>query len=168
MLAFTFTWNRAVKRIHAEARACIAARLGSRDVLPLGVLLSQSVVPETNAAVTLLKGLGSILEVPPGTLRADDRLAALFRVRRDELPGVNDRVWAASKCGGFVDIAVYDLMHLAEISTPPTIWERRWRAFTPSPRNEEEWIDLMLAMRLDQFLRCFGSDVEDWQVAAAA
>jgi hypothetical protein len=105
----------------------------------------------------VIEELARVLHVSAEVLRAEDRLHELCRVSAAELPNVPIGDWETS---GFSDLMVeiggYDIMWLAETQTSKSAWRTHWESLDPRPRNEEQWIDVFMRMRIDEFLRFTG------------
>ena len=139
----------------AERRA--RARVASRPTVGPDEIVAASVSDAALRphAVRLLRDLAAALGVEPGALRPEDRLADLLTVRRPDLPEVSDADWAATGLRDRVQVHVYEIMHLVEGLATREGWRRQWATLAPRPRDEEEWIDAIAAMRVDEFLRFF-------------
>jgi hypothetical protein len=153
MLDFSFKWNRAVRRIMGEAKRVVRERLRDRNDVSVIDLLLESGVPPIPAAMNVAEGLARALGVAAGRLRPGDRLADLCRVSRQELGAVTDEVWSQSKFGEFAEVGSYDLMFLVETASASDGRTERWRTLEPAPKNEEEWLDRIMEMRVGEFLR---------------
>jgi hypothetical protein len=81
-------------------------------------------------------------------------LHELCRVSAAELPDVPSDDWETSGYSKqMVEIGGYDIMYLAETQTSKSAWKTYWESLDPRPRNEEQWIDVFMSMRVDEFLR---------------
>lgn len=153
MLDFSFRSNRAASRIEKAGRARVAERLRPRNPQSVDGLLTHARVPAAKGRV-VIEELARVLHVSAEVLRAEDRLHELCRVSAAELPDVPIGDWETS---GFSDLIVeiggYDIMWLAETQTSKSAWKRYWEGLDPRPQNEEQWINVFMRMRLDEFLR---------------
>jgi hypothetical protein len=116
-----------------------------------------ALAPSAHAAVAqrLAAGLAAALGVPADRLRAADRLEALLRVTRDELPEISAEDWRDSGLAGAIQVHPYDVMWLVESTASRQGWAAQRATLPAPPRTEEEWIDCILGMRVDEFLRFF-------------
>ncbi len=136
-------------------RTIVRARLEDREDRTTIDLLQSSNVAPVAAALRLAEGLAKELGVAAGKLRPEDRLGDLFRVRRPEFTAISDKQWADSKLGGFFEVARYDIMFLVEHTSTRAGWTAQWRTLDPRPQNEDQWLDRIMQMRVDEFLRFF-------------
>ena len=146
MLDFSFRRNRAVDEILRAARARVIERLQSRHPMDPASMIAAAGLPA--AAADVLTELAGYLRVSAGQLRMSDRLSDLAQVPRTELPGIDDETWRTSKFGNAVQPFAYDIMWLAESRTPAATWREYYRRLSPAPRNEEEWIDHVMQLRV--------------------
>jgi hypothetical protein len=99
--------------------------------------------------------VGSVLGVDPGVFRAEDQLGVLLRGEADELPSIDSNQWRGAGLPMHVTVHSYDVMHLVETFSDRSKWKARWASLKKPPRNEEQWIDLILAMTMGEFLNFF-------------
>ena len=59
-------------------------------------------------------------------------------------------------------------MHVAETQSTREIWTARWESLEHPPRNEDEWIDRLLEMRVDEFVRFFTAPRSPWRAPTAS
>jgi hypothetical protein len=153
MLDFSFRSNRAITRVERAGRERVAERLKTRSRQSVDSLVARAGIPEAKGR-EVIEELARILGVSPGVLRAQDRLHELCRVSSAELPYVAAEDWEAS---GFseqmVEIGGYDIIYLAETQTSKSAWKAYWDGLDPHPGSEEQWIDIFMGMRVDEFLR---------------
>lgn len=152
MLDFSFRYNRALSRITRAAKTRAAQRLQAREPQSIDRLLADAGIAD-KAARPIVEELARTLGVTAERLRAEDRLAELCRVSATELPDVTADLWEASKLPNWVEIASYDIMHLAETRTSRAAWTSYWKSLDPRPRNEDEWIDRFMQMHINEFLK---------------
>lgn len=149
MLDFSFRYNRALSRITRAARTRATQRPQAREPCSIDQLLVDAGIAG-EAARSIVEELARALGVTAELLRADDRLGELCRVSATELPDATADLWEASKLPNWVEIASYDIMHLAETRISRAAWTSYWKSLDPRPRNEEEWIDLFMEMHVNE------------------
>lgn len=151
------SFDSVASRIDAAARRRVQERMGERASLPPAALLQDAGIPgaDWEAAATLLSGLGEVLGVDPNRLRAQDRLSEVLRVDSVELPGLGPDDWKRAGLTTHIVVFAYDIMHLVERFSDRRAWKKKWTSLPDPPRKEEDWVDLILEMRLGEFLAFF-------------
>ncbi|HEV8357784.1 MAG TPA: hypothetical protein VGQ17_13610 [Gemmatimonadales bacterium] len=146
-------------RVLAAYRRAAEKRLSGRAELPLPVLAAESRAVSPAAAIVLLETLGRTLGVPPGKLRANDSLESLFAVRPEEAaaPAREPRD-AAGPADGEDPLSAMLLAELRRV-TMRSAWERMSRTITPPPRGDGEWLNVMLGLRVDEWVRTWAPAV---------
>jgi hypothetical protein len=149
--------NRGASKLEGAARARVRQRFAQRASMATSDLLSSASIPVDlrGAATDLVTRVGSVLGVDPGTLRAEDRLGEVLRVNSEELPSIKSDDWGQAGLPMYIVVHTYDLMHLVETYSDRLKWKAKWASLPAPPRNEEQWIDLILVMTVGEFLSFF-------------
>jgi hypothetical protein len=149
--------NRGTIRIERAAQARVRERLAQRVPRPTLDLLRDASLPVDlhSTATALVTRAGLVLGVDPCLLRAEDRLGEILRVDAEELPSIQPDEWRRAGLPMRVTVHSYDLMHLVETFSNRSKWKARWASIPGPPRNEEQWIDRILAMTVGEFLNFF-------------
>lgn len=149
--------NRGQTRIIHAAEAEVRRRLDHREHVAPESILEASGIPADLAgpAMDLLRGLSQVIGIDPGRLRPDDVLGDLLRVGRNDLPEVSARDWEKAEFHEFVEVHSYDIMYLVEQHSDWKRWRENYNQMANPPRNEEEWIDLIMSMTMSEFLSTF-------------
>ena len=144
------------RRLRAEAKTAISARLSGRPKLSLEDIVDSSVSGDKHrAARELLQQLAELLQVDPATLRPDDVIGDLLSVTRSDLPEPVLPLWDASGVGNRLEVLGYEILHLVEKASDKKLWQNQWSTLTPKPQNEEQWLDRIAAMKVSEFLTFF-------------
>ncbi len=150
--------NKDIRQIVHSAEECVRQRLAMRPVTSVETILSECGVQPGRkaAALRLLVGLEEVIGIEPGHLMPSDRLGDLMRVRKEELgPELSLRSWEKAGLKDFIEAFSYDIMHLVERLSTRAGWKRKWKELSPRPRNEEGWLNMIMAMTLCEFLLFF-------------
>jgi hypothetical protein len=150
--------NRSLRKIERLARARMVSRLESREPIPVARIVQESLPgngQHAERANALIISLAKLLQVEPTSLRPDDRLGELLKVTAEEIPEVSLDEWDHTGLKKFIVLGAYDLMHLVEAWSDRKSWSRKRDSLVQPPRNEEEWLDLILDMSVADFLRFF-------------
>ena len=146
-------------RVLANYRRAAEKRLTGRADVPLPVLAAESRAVSPAAAIILLDTLGRTLGVPPGKLRANDSLELLFAVRPEEPAEVPPEARdAAGSTDGEDALSATLLAELRRV-TVRSAWERMSRTITPPPRGDRQWLNVMLGLRVDEWVRTWAPAV---------
>ena len=140
-------------RLVAASREVVAGRLVSRPERPVEVLVGASRARPEAAGVLLVETLGRSLGVAPGKLLSRDSLERLFDVRPDDLGPRLAREWRAlDPPKGLDPLSVGFLRDLTRVAPAPG-WAPIAAAVDPSPESDREWIEVMLGLRVDEWVR---------------
>ena len=107
------------------------------------------------AACELLTALGRTLKLDPGVLRANDILGSCFTIEGERL-GTGATV-VLRKYGPQTGIEVFgeDILHVLEVRIDPALWDTLSSSLPGPPRNDDDWIDLIMGFTVAEFLRHF-------------
>jgi hypothetical protein len=132
-------------------------RLESRSTRdPRSELESRGITAkDLNSALELWSAVANVFGVEAGKLHPDDSLAAICRLKREDLTEIDEALWKRTGFGEFVEIHSYDLMHHAEKAASRQGWNRIRETFHPSPNTEEEWIDRIMSMTVMEYVEMF-------------
>lgn len=135
------------------AGARVRERLSQRHMIPLVEQVPGVSEPEQVAAMSALAGeLSRVIGVDASYLRASETLREPLRVRREELASEIGELMPRVGLGEVVDPFAFDLLELVErrFREKPSRVERA--AFSPMPKNEDEWIERILDLTVADFL----------------
>lgn len=149
--------SRGINQIYHAAEERVRQRLNVRDPIPASQILADSGLDSSliREGTTLINNLAKLLGVDAARLRADDRLEDLVRVNAQELTSVSPDSWRRAGLRGFIVVHVYDIMHMVETFSDYHKWKEKWASLLNPPRNEEQWIDLILDMTVSEFVNFF-------------
>ena len=150
--------NKEATDVVKYAKQRIRDRLGEREAISAPSLLDQCQLDTTSAlgAEVLLYRLCAALEIGPGTLRPSDKFAEVFSVAHSDLGGKAIAVLTRYGYPDPIEPFCYDILHVVDTTSTKAKWEERRATMTSPPTNEDEWLDLIMAMSLKEFLRFFG------------
>jgi hypothetical protein len=136
--------------------------------LPLDQLAAQCRAVSPGAALVLLGALARALGVPPGLLRPNDLLEALFDLALDGRPLVPIEEWAAFDPPNGVDPLPAVLLDELRRVTAPSAWTEMAATITPPPGNDSQWLNVMLGLRVDEWVRTYAPAVAPDAIRNAA
>ena len=90
----------------------------------------------------------------------ETRLRDLLFVGKEVVPPSLYKSWRRSRFGDYMECFPYSIMHVVETLSAKSKWRSAWAALPEPPKNEEEWLNLIMAMTWCEFLRFFGELVE--------
>lgn len=93
------------------------------------------------------------LRLDPYLMSPDETMADLFRIAREEMPVETAPAWEKLGFRTHVEPFAYDLMAAFEKSTDKAKALETWNSLTKPPRNEDQWIDLLMRMKVGEFVR---------------
>ena len=146
--------------IVAVSRRAVVEHLGAREELALGPLADQCRAVPPGAGPVLLRALARALGVEPGLLRANDLLEALFDIALEARTLVPREEWSALDPPDGIEplpAALLDELHRV---TDPSRWEELAATITPPPRNDSQWLNVMLGLRVDEWVRTYAPAVK--------
>ena len=140
-------------RLVAASREVVAGRLASRAEGSVEALAEAARAHPEAAGVVLLEILGRSLGVAAGKLALRDSLERLFDVGPDDLGPALAREWRGlDPPKGLDPLSVGLLRELARVAPVPS-WAPIAAAVDPTPASDREWIEVMLGLRVDEWVR---------------
>lgn len=147
-------------RLVAASRELVAGRLAERTTKPLDALAAESRAVPLQAGIVLLETLGRVLGIEPERLRARDSLEALFDVRPEHLSTQLAGEWRALEPPPGLDPLSAVLLKELALVTPRAGWEAIAEAVAPTPESDRDWLNLMLGLRVDEWVRTWAPVVK--------
>jgi hypothetical protein len=150
--------NKEATDVVKYAKQRIRDRLAQREVISAQSLLDQCQLDTESVigARVLLSRLGEALQIAPGTLRPSDKFSEVFRVPHSDLGGAASSVLTRYRYPDPIEPFSYDVLYVVDTTSTKAKWEKQRVTLTSPPNNEDEWLDLIMAMSLQDFLRFFG------------
>ena len=147
-------------RLVTASRELVAGRLAGRTPMPLDELAAESRAVPLQAGMVLLETLGRVLGIEPERLRARDSLEALFDVRPDHLSTRLAEEWhALEPPPGLDPLSAVFLKELALVA-PRAGWAGIAEGVAPAPASDRDWLNLMLGLRVDEWVRTWAPVVK--------
>jgi HAMP domain-containing protein len=149
--------NRPLRRLLDAAAEIMRRRINARPRAELATIATAAGVSPSNqgGAFELLRIVAGVLTVDPGKLRAEDRIAALLRVERADLPDVAGTTWDDAGLPGFVTPLAYELWQAILDALDPVRW-REHAARSQDYRSEEEAVSALLSRSISEMLHEYG------------
>ena len=152
----------------AAWRQAVARRVGDRPEMPLPALVAECRSASPEAARALLLLLARVLGIGAGRLRARDLLDDLFELRGQDLRGLTrkDRELIRARAG--LDPLPALLLEELRAVTTPSGWDAIGGSITPPPLTDDQWLNVMLGLRVDEWVRTFAPAVRAAALRSAA
>lgn len=148
-------------RLVAASQEVVAGRLAGRETDRVEQLGRATRAHPGVAAVPLLEVLGRALGTAAGKLLPREPLEPLFHVSADELPPELRDDWLSFGADRGVDpLALNLLRELAELA-PREEWGWLADAVDPRPVSDRDWIEVMLGLRVDEWVRTWAPAVRE-------
>ena len=141
----------------------VRGRLAAHERMSIEDILSASGIPVSRRqrARHVLVRLASILGVEPELLRPTEKLRDVCRVTRGSIPSMSDSEWRHANVGEQVEVFGYDILDAMERISSKGHWKNAWKSLELPPQDEEQWINLIMEMDLNEFLRFFSQTLSE-------
>lgn len=141
--------------IMRAAADVIRRQLADRDPLPHAEFFRRcGLLPEQyQAGQAFIERLQRDLKFEPYRMSPDETMADLFRIARKDIPIETAPSWEKLGFRTHVEPFAYDLMSAFEKSTDKAKVLETWKALGEPPRNEDQWIDFFMRMKVGEFVR---------------
>ena len=152
----------------AAWRQAVARRVADRPEIPLAALVAECRSSSPEAARALLLLLARVLGIAAGRLRARDLLDELVELRPEDLRGLTrkDRELLRARAG--LDPLPALLLEELRAVTTPSGWDAIGGSIRPPPLTDAQWLNVMLGLRVDEWVRTFAPAVRAAAIRSAA
>lgn len=152
----------------AAWRQAVARRVGDRPELPLPELVAECRSASPPGARALLLLLARVLGIGAGRLRARDLLDELLELRPRDLRGLTRKDRELLRARAALDPLPALLLEELRAVTTPSGWDAIGGSIRPPPLTDAQWLNVMLGLRVDEWVRTFAPAVRAAAIRSAA
>ena len=149
--------NKDSRLLERDAEAIVVRKLSERAEHPLNQLLVDCNIPEhlKENSIVILENLGKIFNQNSNKLLCDETLSEILRVEKHEFYNLNHKTWEKEGLQNYLEVFSGEVFSFFEKKITDSKWNELWESIDNSPKNEDEWIDFIVAQNICELLQIF-------------